>query len=125
LHTCKYISNPDARTVAVVERDADIQEAAKAIVSARFSLRGRSPYAPDVVLVNEWVKKEFLSAVMQCSLQFMPVANERQVPDEIKTPSIVQRASKEGYANIISSGRYGTILELVNRYDITLPITQI
>jgi hypothetical protein len=47
------------RTVAVVDRTADIGAAAEAIVHARFSHAGESPYAPDLVLVKEFVVKAF------------------------------------------------------------------
>jgi hypothetical protein len=61
----RLVSDPEARVVAVVERDADLDLAARELVRARFALRGRSPYAPDVVLVNEWVKREFLEAALR------------------------------------------------------------
>ena len=60
-------SRPDARVVAIVERDADIERAAKELVSACFALKGRSPYAPDIILVNEWVKKDFLACITRHS----------------------------------------------------------
>ncbi|KAK4612274.1 4,4'-diaponeurosporen-aldehyde dehydrogenase [Fulvia fulva] len=49
--------------VAVVDRTADLRLAAHDLVAARFSFGGRSPYAPDCVLVNEFAKKDFLEAV--------------------------------------------------------------
>lgn len=55
-------SPSNSRCVAVVDRTADIESAAKAIATARFSFGGTSPYAPDLVLVNEFVKKEFFEA---------------------------------------------------------------
>lgn len=51
-----------ARCVAIVDRSADVDEAARAITTARFGFGGSSPYAPDLVLVNEFVKKEFFEA---------------------------------------------------------------
>jgi hypothetical protein len=55
-------SPANTRCVAIVDRSADINEAAKAITAARFSFGGSSPYAPDLVLVNEFVKKDFFEA---------------------------------------------------------------
>ncbi|EMC99525.1 hypothetical protein BAUCODRAFT_339943 [Baudoinia panamericana UAMH 10762] len=52
------------RTVAVVDRTANVQRAARELTAARFSFGGRSPYAPDIVLVNEFVKDSFLDAVL-------------------------------------------------------------
>ena len=60
--TNQLFSSSRARTVAVVDRTANIEEAAKAIAKARFSFGGTSPYAPDLVLVNEYAKKEFFEA---------------------------------------------------------------
>lgn len=61
-----------SRCVAVVDRTAmtlppsssnvghgSISQAARDIVRARFSFNGKSPYAPDLVLVNEFVLEEF------------------------------------------------------------------
>ncbi|KAK4556291.1 hypothetical protein LTR86_006435 [Recurvomyces mirabilis] len=52
------------RTVAVVDRTGDVKQAARNLVAARFSFGGRSSYAPDTVFVNEFVKQEFLQAVV-------------------------------------------------------------
>jgi hypothetical protein len=49
----------------MVDRSANLQHAAKELVAATFAFGGRSPYAPDVVLVNELVLKDFLCAVVQ------------------------------------------------------------
>jgi len=46
-----------------VDRTADLKLAARELVAARFAFGGSSPYAPDLVLVNEFVKQEFLQAV--------------------------------------------------------------
>lgn len=60
--TSQLLSSNNARCIAVVDRSADIEAAAKAITTARFSFGGSSPYAPDLVLVNEFVKKQFFEA---------------------------------------------------------------
>lgn len=60
--TNELLSASSTRTVAVVDRTADIDLAAKAITNARFSFGGTSPYAPDLVLVNEFVKQDFFEA---------------------------------------------------------------
>ncbi|KAH8891372.1 ALDH-like protein [Thozetella sp. PMI_491] len=58
----RVLSSSRARAVAVVDRSADLEAAAKAITTARFSFGGTSPFAPDLVLVNEFVKKDFFEA---------------------------------------------------------------
>lgn len=58
----KLRSSSTSQCVAIVDRSADVEAAAKAIATARFSFGGTSPYAPDLVLVNEFVNKEFFEA---------------------------------------------------------------
>lgn len=58
-------SSPCSQTLAVVDRTADLRLAAKELTTARFAFGGSSPYAPDVVLVNEFVKEEFLQALIE------------------------------------------------------------
>ncbi|OIW29730.1 ALDH-like protein [Coniochaeta ligniaria NRRL 30616] len=69
--TTHLLSSSGTRTVAVVDRTADIDAAARAITAARFGFGGTSPYAPDLVLVNEFVKKDFFEACSKyASLSF-------------------------------------------------------
>lgn len=60
--TSQLLSSARARCVAVVDRSADVEAAARAIAAARFGFGGASPYAPDLVLVNEFVKTDFFEA---------------------------------------------------------------
>lgn len=57
-------SNVEQSCIAIVDRTADVREAARAIVLSRFGFNGTSPFAPDIVVVNEFVKKEFFEACM-------------------------------------------------------------
>src|SRR5690348_4027454 len=50
------------RTTFIVDRTADIDAAAEAVVRSRFSFQGTSPYSPDLVIVNEFHKAQFLEA---------------------------------------------------------------
>lgn len=106
----QLVSNPAAPVVAFVERDADIDAAAKALVAARFGQQGKSPYAPDVVLVNEWVKKELLAAVVQQSIAFT-ASSGSQEPRK-NSVSLIDEASKEKMSHIVSSSSSGTILDV-------------
>jgi acyl-CoA reductase-like NAD-dependent aldehyde dehydrogenase len=60
--TNQLLSSAGTRVITVVDRTADLEAAAKAITHARFSFGGTSPYAPDLVLVNEYVKQDFFEA---------------------------------------------------------------
>ncbi|RSL71453.1 hypothetical protein CEP54_001316 [Fusarium duplospermum] len=109
------VSNPQAPVLAFVERDADVQEAAKALVSSRFGLGGKSPYAPDVVFVNEWVKKDLLRALVQQSTDFMAnPASSRRAAKGVKS-ELAKQVEKDVSVNIISSGSGGLILEVEER----------
>lgn len=117
------VSDPDARVVAIVERDADLETAAKSLVAARFALGGRSPYAPDVVLVNEWVKKDFLAAVLQ------QVVSQSAAVEQVETSKhglgsatldagrgpFSERARLETNVDVLSSGASGDVVCLEDR----------
>lgn len=63
--TNQLLSSTRARAVAIVDRTADVAAAARALANARFGFGGASPYAPDLVLVHEFVKPAFFEACAQ------------------------------------------------------------
>jgi hypothetical protein len=110
------VSNPKAPILAFVERDADVQAAAKALVSSRLGLGGKSPYAPDVVYVNEWVKKDLLRALVQQSTDFMANPTVTRRSAKAAKSELAKQAEKDGSVNIIASGSGGLILDVEDRY---------
>lgn len=48
--------------MAVIDRTADVHSAATSILACQNAFQGKSPYKPDVIYVNEWVKDKFLAA---------------------------------------------------------------
>lgn len=120
----RWISPSTARTVAVIDRTASVEEAAKALVNARFSFGGKSPYAPDVILVNEWVERKFLNAVVLCSSRY-PAERNGHVEEKPSSKSrggaindFVEDAKKEGCVRVVISGTNGTIVDVKNRYTL-------
>lgn len=110
------LSRPQARVVAIIERDADLHAAADALVTARYSLGGKSPYAPDLVLVNEWVKKGFLEAVTQSAVRFTPDAGDAQmIKSRVGGKRLLDKIAKEEAAKIISSSPQGVVLDIEER----------
>jgi aldehyde dehydrogenase (NAD+) len=117
------LSPSHAAVIGIVDRTANLEEAAEALLTARFSFGGKSPYAPDLVLVNEFVKKDFLNAVIRRSIDFMIGRNGNGVLDE-KTPNgrrtqetsppRYELSSKSGI-DVITSGSSGTIAEIIDR----------
>ncbi|KAJ4506704.1 hypothetical protein HRR83_007769 [Exophiala dermatitidis] len=110
------VSRPQARVAAIVERDADLDKAAELLVVARLGLGGKSPYGPDLVLVNEWVVKEFLAAVARHSAKPIATTNGHVTRT---TDGFADKISKKGLGKIVTSGMDGTVLELTDR-DSTL-----
>ncbi|KAI9713025.1 MAG: hypothetical protein M1820_001010 [Bogoriella megaspora] len=80
-------SRPDVQTIAVVDRSADIQQAAKTIVAARFAYGGSSPYSPDIVLINEFKKREFFEACVHYASQYI----HAQIPSKRTSSDLVGR----------------------------------
>ncbi|TGO52899.1 hypothetical protein BOTNAR_0311g00100 [Botryotinia narcissicola] len=66
----QLISRSTDRIIAVVDRTADIESAAESIVTARFSFQGTSSYSPDLVIVNEFIKSEFIEACTRYASKF-------------------------------------------------------
>ncbi|CAM1508470.1 Fc.00g053180.m01.CDS01 [Cosmosporella sp. VM-42] len=90
----ELLSSNGHRTVSVVDRTADIDAAARAITTARFSFGGMSPYAPDLVLVNEFVKKDFFEACSKyATLSFARETTMRRVGED--QSSETRKAIKE------------------------------
>ncbi|RWA04712.1 hypothetical protein EKO27_g10395 [Xylaria grammica] len=106
-------------TIAIVDRSADIEEAAESLINARFAFNGTSPYAPDVVLVNEFAKKEFLRAVLKHALEHLTEdcdgeaerpARHRRSRNEVTTEGLTQK----GFQTLISRSN-GDVVEIADR----------
>lgn len=113
-------SRPWANVVAVVDRSADVPEAALATVTSRISFNGRSFYAPDIIMVNEFVADEFLRHLVQTITA--PVYKRNQ--STIQHPSNAQsnpssQTMKELESNsgikVVMSGANGSIVEVTDR----------
>ncbi|PYH48926.1 uncharacterized protein BP01DRAFT_420657 [Aspergillus saccharolyticus JOP 1030-1] len=116
------ISSPStARTIAVVDRTADVPAAAEALVAARFTFGGRSPYSPDVVLVQEFVMKEFMEAVLQRSSKYLGGQNgeaRQAVVNPRRTSagaSLLDAAYKDAGARVLVSGSEWGVVEVLDR----------
>ncbi|KAI1503560.1 Aldehyde/histidinol dehydrogenase [Biscogniauxia marginata] len=103
--TTQLLSSSTTRTVAIVDRTADIQAAAKAIATARFTFGGTSPYAPDLVLVNEFVKKEFFEACSKyATLAFAKDSNVKKVSGNQNESSRKAVKEAEDRRQVVSFG---------------------
>ena len=110
-HRNDLLSPASSRVIAVVDRTADLEEAAKSLVMARFGFGGKSPYAPDIILVNEFCKQDFLKIATRHAFQFMTDREQsggrRDIQDFV---SQLQKAN-DG-TRIITSGANGVVVDI-------------
>ncbi|KAF2025609.1 ALDH-like protein [Setomelanomma holmii] len=117
--------SPKRRVVAIVDRTADLASAAEQLVAARFAFGGTSPYAPDLVFVNEFIKKDFLEHVLRHSIRYLSGSNDIAANGTPKSPSGSKKTtsnisevfkslqdSKHWRLNAITQGDNGAVLEL-------------
>lgn len=118
----QLVSNVSAITAAVVDRTADLDQAAEAILNARFAFQGRSPYAPDIVLVNEFVKKDFLQALVRhsislgegVSLEDKSLGKQRSKESGLK--DVVADLQRNGDVRVITQESSRAIVDIRQRY---------
>ncbi|EXJ74260.1 uncharacterized protein A1O5_02556 [Cladophialophora psammophila CBS 110553] len=113
-------SNSSPKVVAVVDRTAKIPEAAMAIGASRVSFNGRSVYAPDVILVNEFVADDFLYHLVQAVTSPLLSETPPRSPHLAKgQPDGYARTLKECEGNesvrVVVSSSNGSIVEVKDR----------
>ena len=104
-------------SVAIVDRTANVDEAAQAVACANFSFSGKSAYAPRIVLVNEFVVEKFLSGLIsrmprgltEKKLDSQANGHVGQVKGDRRN---VKEVSKMEDTRTLVSGSSGTILRL-------------
>lgn len=106
--------------MAVVDRTANISHAAAALGSSRTLFKGRSSYAPDVVLVNEFVADDFIHQLVQAitspTSRETPgfAQNSSKAPPDKHSSIIKELEGNEG-CRIVMSGANGSIIEVRDR----------
>lgn len=114
--TYNLISPSKERTIAIVDRSAKVAEAAKALVAARFALGGRSPYSPDLVLVNEFVMKPFLESVIQHASRYLAGENgeSRRILSS-RSKGLLGSLQKDRSVHVLVSGTDWGIIDVHDR----------
>lgn len=103
-------SPSSAPSVAVVDRTADLLKAANAVAHASFSFQGRSPYRPRLVVVNEFIADQFLSALMGHVHSTPTRASKELGSKPTKT------RAEAGDVELVVAGSNGRIVELKTRW---------
>lgn len=117
-------SNTDARVVAIVDRTADLAQAAQSIVTARYSFHGFSPYAPDLVLVNEFVKGEFFAECTKAMSQLFASRPQTKGLDKSsistaheETLKALKSVQDDGEVSTFGSADF-QLVDILNRSDL-------
>ena len=112
---------PSTRSIAIVDRYADFQKTAKAIIRARFAFEGKSPIAPHLVLVNEFRVKEFCNAIAENTSRYFAsqIEGNSASDSSLAARSRAIRASaneldKAGAETILSGSR-GVVVRINDR----------
>lgn len=116
----QLVSTSNAITAAIVDRTADLDEAAKSLVNARVAFNGKSPYAPDVIFVNEFTKKDLLQALLKHSISFDEVVEREKSPSRKKSretgiKEVVSSIQNDGNARVVAQESNRAILDLTKR----------
>lgn len=133
--TYSQLAASDGRVLAVVDRSADLASAARDLVAARFAFGGTSPYAPDIILVNEFAKREFLRHVLGYCIPFLAASPATPVA-EGSTPSASARAKAGRIAgalqaltdapqwslSIVAKGDNGVVVECASTRATHVPL---
>jgi aldehyde dehydrogenase (NAD+) len=111
LPTHAQLASSHGHVIAIVDRTADLARAAQDLVNARFSYAGTSPYAPDLVLVNEFVKKEFTELVLHQAIRFL--ATSSTTTQEKKSTNHQKDVLDNNWkTKVITQGASGSVVEL-------------
>jgi len=135
--TYTHLVSPKRKVVAIVDRAADLASAAEFLVTARFAFGGTSPYAPDIIFVNEFVRRDFLEHVLKHAIRFMAASGEgtsskspissshsSEKSSPITSTLNYLTTSKSWSLTTITRGDAGAILELTSLSSLPPKLTK-
>jgi len=105
------------RTVAIVDRTANLADAATDLVISRFAFNGRSPYSPDVILVHEFCVQDFVGLLVKEAPSYFGRGSQ-QTKKMLKRgdgPSLLERLPSEGSSRVIVSGTGWAVAQVQDR----------
>ncbi len=115
------LAPPSTRSIAIVDRTANTQEAASAILRARFSFGGQSPLAPDLVLVNEFRIKEFCQSIAELTSKYFAGQVEMNgsaghaSADKARTARVSSHELDQAGAEVLITGSRGSVARIDDR----------
>ncbi|KEF60635.1 uncharacterized protein A1O9_02196 [Exophiala aquamarina CBS 119918] len=116
LEWAQVLSSPSvAGTVAVVDRTANLSEATQAVAEATFGFSGGSAYAPQLVLVNEFVAEPFLSELVSKFARDLGTTYQKPNGHMSRLQEAPKESSKFDNLKTVVSGSKGDIVEILDR----------
>lgn len=111
---------PSTRSIAIVDRGANMEDAVSALLRARFSFGGQSPLAPDLVLVNEFRVKEFCQSMAESTTKYFAVHLENGTvastsTEKARASRVSSRELDQAGAEIVISGSRGSVARIMDR----------
>jgi hypothetical protein len=114
-------SPPQGRTVCFLDRTGDVEFAAKTITSSRTLPDFSSPYSPDLVLVNEYLKENFIARCLDFATQVEPSCSSKAASsDDLEFQKILKQTEARGEVAIHKRNNDFSIIELKIRYSVFL-----
>ena len=101
--------------IAVVDRTADIQLAARELVAASSGFGGSSPYSPHIVLVNEFKRQDFIEAAINETLRLQSERSASKAPTQERSKPTLSNLKN---CEIVHQQPNLTIVRLPNRNSI-------
>jgi hypothetical protein len=110
------------RVVAIVDRTANVPEAALSIAAARIAFNGHAVYAPELVFVNEFVADEFLRHACQAMMtpatpvsKHMGTASQHSPARRSDTyAKTVKAVADSEHLKVVMSGDSGSVIEIID-----------
>ncbi|KAK6373851.1 hypothetical protein LTS17_007820 [Exophiala oligosperma] len=120
-------SETGAAAVAIVDRTANVDQAAQEILKSRIAFSGRSPYAPSYILVNEFVETEFLDKLRRyASRQYRSSIKKVDSSDKTHTAQCVTKEDIPALAGEIVLEAPGfRLIKISNRGELWKPVHQV
>lgn len=104
------------RTVCLLDRTGNLELSVKTITATRTSPDCTSPYSPDIVLVNEYLKEIFITSCLDYASQLNLSSSRAATSEEHEFQKLVKQAEARGEAVIHKRKADFTIVELMDRY---------
>lgn len=103
--------------MAIVDRTANVPEAALTAGASRTAFNGHATYSPELILVNEFVADEFVFHVVQAATS--PVSEHKKIASQqqSKAQSDAQAKAIKALAHndsvkLVMSGANGSVVEV-------------